>query len=365
MRIFNHTPGSFLREVSYRFRLKVGLDQKLPGGRALPVYSLACWLTERCNLNCRMCWLKGGNRSELDVKQWLSFFREVCRYRPRFTLTGGEPTLHPGFLELVSWLKKHDQYVSINTNGLHLSRFASELTDLQVDDISISLDGLAQDHDIIRKVSGAWEKSSRSIQDLLAARGDKKRPIVRVVTVLDKDNFSQIPKLAALLADWGVDCYTLQHRWFVTPEILNGHQQVMKKRLNCQSADLNGFLWEDPHPPGDIIDLLQECHSQAKGLKIELSPDIPASRVNDYYHSAQNTMVENCYSRYYRTTILPNGDVTPCLSYLAGNICEQSFTEIWNNKAMRRFRSELKEKGLFPGCFRCCGLFSDQVAMFK
>lgn len=52
--------------------------------------------------------------------------------------------------------------------------------------------------------------------------------------------------------------------------------------------------------------------------------------------------------------IFPDGSVRPCLSmdYIAGNIKEESFLKIWNNKKFRRYREVIKEK-VFPACTKC------------
>jgi hypothetical protein len=61
-------------------------------------------------------------------------------------------------------------------------------------------------------------------------------------------------------------------------------------------------------------------------------------------------------------SILADGTATPCLGLAAGSVRERPFAAIWNGPEMRRFRGDLAAHGLFPGCVRCCGLFSDAPA---
>ena len=83
-------------------------------------------LTPRCNLNCKMCYIHltpeqmGGN-TELSTEQWLRIAEEAVENGlVKVLLTGGECTLHPGFLDIYSFLKKIGTIVSLNTNGTRI-----------------------------------------------------------------------------------------------------------------------------------------------------------------------------------------------------------------------------------------------------
>jgi MoaA/NifB/PqqE/SkfB family radical SAM enzyme len=348
------------REAGHAARVKLGLDCRLPGGMALPVYSLAWWLTERCNLRCRMCWVKSRPKPELTPAVWLALIDQVARWRPRITITGGEPSLYRGLVTVLSALKAKQLYVSLNTNGLGGAHLAEALVRLAVNDISISLDGAADHHDRVRGRAGAWDRTTRWLQLLLNLRGCRSNPKVRVVSVLDPANLDNLPDLSRQLIDWGVDSHTLQHRWYITREMLAEHQRCMQRRMGCDSPDLAGFLLP-PDYPGIRIERL-EARIRQRGLenKVVFGPHLNAREREVYYADPTRALRRLCHSRWHRISILPNGDVSPCLSYIAGNIQRLPFGRIWNGPAMRRFRLELKQGGLLPGCLRCCGLFSDQ-----
>jgi MoaA/NifB/PqqE/SkfB family radical SAM enzyme len=57
------------------------------------------------------------------------------------------------------------------------------------------------------------------------------------------------------------------------------------------------------------------------------------------------------------TMIHPNGEVSPCEGFNAGNLNEQTLMEIWNGEKLRRFRRTLRSAGTFPVCHRCCVLY--------
>ena len=353
------------REAAHRARVELDLDRRLPAGRALAPYSLALWLTERCNLNCAMCWVKNKPRPELPLAAWLGFLDGLGAWRPRLTVTGGEPTLYRDLMPLLGAIKERGFYLSLNSNGLGAPELAAGLVGLGVNDVSLSLDGLEPYHDQVRGRRGAWQQSTQWLRELLRARGEGHLPVVRVVSVMQPDNLDQMADLHKQLVDWGVDCHTLQHRWFVTPSLLEAHQAVMKRRLGCVSPDLQGFLVDRPPALPGWSALREQLAASLAAGRAEFSPALEPDQVGAYYGEPLRPVRRACRSRWHRAAILPDGEVTPCLSFSAGNITSRSFPAIWNGPAMRAFRRELSRGGLFPGCLRCCGLFSDHPGRIR
>lgn len=84
-------------------------------------------LTPRCNFNCKMCYVHLSEAEqkrrgrELTASQWLSIGESACREGVVFLLlTGGEPTLRPDFMEILSGLKRMGLLISVNSNGFLL-----------------------------------------------------------------------------------------------------------------------------------------------------------------------------------------------------------------------------------------------------
>ena len=75
-----------------------------------------------CNYNCSFCGPehKIGDRrwKSLDTyKMYVDKLLNATGPNPWFILTGGEPTLFPEFIELMSYLKAKGAYVCLITNG--------------------------------------------------------------------------------------------------------------------------------------------------------------------------------------------------------------------------------------------------------
>ncbi len=130
-------------------------------------------LTDRCNTSCRHCLFASSPRGgrELPAGEVLGLAREAADLGARiFALTGGEPTVHPGFAAVVEGLLAlPGAHVVILSNGLELRPilrargWPPERVHLQ-----ISLDGLEPRHDAVRG-AGAFARlvgELRGIRDL-------------------------------------------------------------------------------------------------------------------------------------------------------------------------------------------------------
>lgn len=85
-------------------------------------------LTPRCNLQCKMCYVRMTPEQmapigrERTAEEWLAFAREAVDAGMLFLLlTGGEPTLRSDFGEIYEGLSQMGLSISINTNGTHFT----------------------------------------------------------------------------------------------------------------------------------------------------------------------------------------------------------------------------------------------------
>ncbi len=111
-------------------------------------------VTDRCNFRCVYCMPESGVKW-LAKDELLSFEEIVQIARAaigvhgirRFKLTGGEPTVRHGIVELVRLLKTSCdiQDLSLTTNGYALADLARPLRDAGLDRLTISIDSLRAD----------------------------------------------------------------------------------------------------------------------------------------------------------------------------------------------------------------------------
>ena len=91
-------------------------------------------LTPRCNLRCRMCYVRMTPEEmkpygrELTAQEWISLGEQAMQSGMLFLLlTGGEPMLRPDFPEIYDAMSQMGPSISINTNGTMLSKQVRDL----------------------------------------------------------------------------------------------------------------------------------------------------------------------------------------------------------------------------------------------
>lgn len=91
-------------------------------------------LTPRCNLNCKMCYIRLTQEQmapigrEYTAEEWIDMGKQCAKNGMCFLLlTGGEPTLRADFPKIYEELVKLGLSISINTNATMLSESIKEL----------------------------------------------------------------------------------------------------------------------------------------------------------------------------------------------------------------------------------------------
>lgn len=176
-----------------------------------PVDYLRISLIDRCNFRCLYCMPEGAEldyilkQQLLTNEELLTLIQEV--FIPvgftRFRLTGGEPLLRPGVVELVKKVAHlpQTQDLAMTTNGFLLAPIAQKLYDAGLRRINISLDSL--DPDTFEQIIGnqgrkRWQQVWDGIQ---AAYNIGFDPLKLNVVVIPGVNDHEVLDLAALTID--------------------------------------------------------------------------------------------------------------------------------------------------------------------
>jgi cyclic pyranopterin phosphate synthase len=128
---------------------RAGLDNGPRSISAVRVLRLS--VTDRCNFRCVYCMPSDGVRW-LPREEILGF-EEICDVVRaaidihgirRFKLTGGEPTVRHGLVDLVAMLRRIPgiEDLSLTTNGQRMLELANPLREAGLDRVTISLDSL-------------------------------------------------------------------------------------------------------------------------------------------------------------------------------------------------------------------------------
>ena len=127
-----------------------GTEIKLPkaGGdtRVYPLqpqdFNVQWDLSRRCNFDCSYCWPNSHNKTDRwipveGLKKVVDKIEEQYHDKMQFNFAGGEPTLHPGFLELCEYIWEKGHHIHVQTNGTMNVNMARRLASMA--EISISV----------------------------------------------------------------------------------------------------------------------------------------------------------------------------------------------------------------------------------
>ena len=112
-------------------------------------------LTNRCNMTCPVCFANAnaaGYLYEPSFEEVVHILECLANQKPvpanRVQFSGGEPTIRPDFLKIVSKAREMDfDYVQVNTNGIKFAdlEFAQAAREAGVDNIYLQFDGMSDD----------------------------------------------------------------------------------------------------------------------------------------------------------------------------------------------------------------------------
>lgn len=118
-------------------------------------------VTDLCNLRCKYCMPESGVESLchsdiLSIEEIVEIVKVASKNGiKKIRLTGGEPLVRRGFINLCKQISKIDEIedIAITTNGVYLKEMADELFENKVRRINFSLDTLIKEkyNDITRR----------------------------------------------------------------------------------------------------------------------------------------------------------------------------------------------------------------------
>lgn len=324
------------------------------------------YITAACNLDCTYCWqrdqkvVEGFTNSAaapLTPEEWV----RVVENLPRFGLlgiSGGEATIAPAFRPILN--AAGGRPVTVNTNAVVLRDEDIELlTRGGVRNVSISLDGFAEVHDVGRGRPGLFDKVVANIRRFNEARlAAPRRPKLTIKMVI---------------ADEGLMRLTEFHRFC--------ERELMADALNVSIAKAGPHyqfsLWHSP----DADRVWRESRSElasyrdrpalARALKALLA-ESRGSRCPVVFYPRMAGPAEvdalvategrNCYAPCSlpraMVVVLPDGEVIPCQSVALGNVRDHGY-QVGSILRGRPYREALRRiegfgRHLPAACRVCC-----------
>ncbi|MBO3798987.1 MAG: radical SAM protein [Thermoproteota archaeon] len=299
----------------------------------IPTY-VYFYITHKCNLRCKHCWIGAGlpSQDELSTKEAMIAIRDIYQLGCRFIkFTGGEPFMRPDFMDLLKYTRSLGIDATIETNGILLTpEIINELSRLDVS-VAVSIDGITRrSHEFLRG-PGTFDRTLRVIENLARSGVN-----TQTITVANEVNRNEIPLLIEKLLKMDVNIIK------INPQILPSGRGADILDINLSYVHLR-----------QLVDfLIKKYYEFPRRILIDIPCGILPIQI------ARHTL-NNCPWGYGVLGLLSNGDVSLCGSgYLsktlvAGNIRKVSIEELWlESDFFRRIRA-IKPKQLKGVCGNC------------
>lgn len=285
-------------------------------------------LTRRCNLACRTCFNDSHHPlpDELTTPEILDILDQLDQlgtFEIRFT--GGEPTLHPDFREIVAFARARGFYISLGTNGVYNDKVRSWIYESGVDWFIISLDGTEEVNDRVRG-RGTYRQVVRTLSELALHPHLR----ARLNMVVARHNVHTVESLARLADDCGVESlnmiplrpYGRSAQTMAADMFEQGdfyafirHIQELRQRYRVQFITTLDLL--DPEATTSHDPIVQKKRTCAAGVEATV-----IGATGDVYGCS-----------YSPASFPDSPDVEGRRIFVAGNAREESLSDIWRDSA--------------------------------
>lgn len=165
-------------------------------------------LTDRCNLSCRMCYIRhadgdrGTTAQELSAAAWLELARQAVDNGMVFLLlTGGEVFLRRDFFDIYEPLTRMGLVLALFTNGtLITEEIAERLANAPPNCTEVTLYGAtSKTYEAVTGISGSFVKCCTGIEALVS-RGVP----LGLKTTVTRHNVHELEAMRHMAHNWGV-----------------------------------------------------------------------------------------------------------------------------------------------------------------
>ncbi|MDD4939431.1 MAG: radical SAM protein [Candidatus Omnitrophica bacterium] len=308
--------------------------------------SYCCFsVTLKCLMQCRACYIwkqKEDFSRELPAEKWkeaLTHLPKVLDKKTDIIITGGEPLLKEGLIDLISHCSRIGYRVSLQTNAFLIDdELARKLADAGLWRVCISLYSLKEEvHDYLRGRKGSYAKVFKAM-DYLSKIGPDIG--INIQTIIMDVNLEE----AVDMADWVQEDGRIDYILYLAPMFPFG----AGRDVNWFKNDGYKFMW--PQDTAKAKRAMERITiKKARNKKIANTSSqlkMFAKYFEDPLCACKNL---NCTIGERDINIDPYGDVYLCFSKgPIGNVRDNTIDEIWHSREAARIRSEI------AGCKKFC-----------
>ncbi len=324
----------------------------------VPLRKLYLELSDRCNLNCTICYRQSWQETpqDLDGALYARLLAEIKEMPALETIVLGgigEPTCAPDFTRVIEDLQGYR--LILTTNGVSLGDEILASLIGRVDSVVISIDGMAE---IFEQIRGVPLKTvTDTVERLQALKREWKvnRPTVSLQCVLSEDNVSDALPLVDLAADLGVDSLVFSN---LMPQTAANKGKILYTRYeNTRMKVLYNQL---------------QIRSFRRGLQLtlpncELKTERRCSFIEEdaAFISAEGDVIP-CYRLSHSYLEYVFGREKQVVKHSFGNLKEKGLQAVWDSSPYVKYREHVLH-GRYPSCIDCdfvdgCEYVTDSTA---
>lgn len=300
-------------------------------------------ITDHCDQRCEHCYIFSEDKNiplmEMswdDMNRVMDNCAKMCKRLnriPYFYITGGDPILHKDFWRLLELLNSRNIAFSIMGNPFHLNdNVCKRLKDCGCERYQLSIDGLCETHDRIRKV-GSF---ATTLEKIACIRKAGIRSVI--MTTVSDTNKSEIPGIIDLVVAHHADVFAFA-RYCPTRFDKSTHMEPAEYRELLHICWQKYEQYKDSGTTFNLKDHLWTLYLYEKG--IFTIPD----KLDD------QMIYDGCNCGISHLTILPNGDVYACrrMDSVVGNVFTDRLVDVFLGEKMDSYREYEK----FEKCSKC------------
>jgi len=326
-------------------------------------------LTNSCNLKCKMCgqWsdegyirsTKENQTQSLGLADWKRLTDELAAHQiSSVILRGGETFLFPDIVELLEYISSKKIFISIDTNGTLLNKYAADLVRIGNIHITISIDGPENIHDEVRGMKGCFRKIQEGVEQLIEVERSTGKNISRsicfTISPYSVSGLGRMPEIARRLS---ISTLVVVPYNYISNSMGNNYAKELKDYFQTTAFSWPGFHHEESGVKfNEFQKEYEKYNANLNGIRNY--PYMVLSE-EEYRNWFKNPGIQigspQCTNIERLIDIQPDGNANFCVDtpdYSLGNVKDSTIGSVWNSEKASIFREYRRQRPL-SACYRC------------
>jgi MoaA/NifB/PqqE/SkfB family radical SAM enzyme len=324
-----------------------------------------------------MCgqWSKNGyvperiksHDSPMKLADWKRLVDEVATYDIKFILVrGGEPFLFRGIIDLLDYINSKGIFISVDTNGTVMEKYAVDIVRIGKMHITFSVDGPEGIHDMVRGVKGSYKAIKENLALLNELEKNNDHKISKSICfTISKYSYKGLGGMPEIARNMGIPSINIVPYYYFTADTGKKYEEELRQNFNCTAFSWKGFHHDDS---GIDFNIFREEYKKY------------LSNLKEIYNYPYMNLTENEYRVWFNDSFTPVGSLT-CMNieklidiqpdgeanfcvdfpdYSIGNVQEASISDIWNSPRASQFRN-YRRKNPLAVCYRCGAKYISEI----